>query len=72
MCDEFVDVPESRVVRTLGDLRPFRSSHIAFETIQQAIHHSALSLIEGHMGHRGPKFSLGNNVSQCSIRTVYR
>jgi hypothetical protein len=44
--DEFVDVAQRSVRRTLLDPSPFRRSQLAFESIEQAIEDIALTVIE--------------------------
>lgn len=44
------DVAQRRILRTFGELRPFRGCQLAFEAVQKLIENLALPVIEG----RGP------------------
>ena len=55
MLDEWQNVPESRVLRTLGQLGVFRRRQLALKSIQQAVQHKALPVIDRDAGVRLPE-----------------
>jgi hypothetical protein len=56
--DEIADVPERRVPRAFGELRPFRRNEFALEAIKQAADHRALTVVESSAGMLSQETSL--------------